>query len=95
MKIFLPKRFIKAVKINGSKRSVDTDGIHPTKIKHCGQQFQIVLLITLQEGKYDTFIKKPGNENYNCRPIASASYIGEYFEIEDPKPSRYSWNSDS
>ena len=77
-----------------SQKSVDNDGIHPLMLKHCGQQFRIILL-KLFNGVFSAekwpwmesnviLLQKAGKPNYNevgsFRPISISSYVGKLLE---------------
>ena len=77
-----------------ANKSADCDGIHPLMIKHCGEQFKILLFkifntsLLQQHWPWTNntviFLRKPGKSNYNItssyRPITISSYVGKLYE---------------
>ena len=74
---------------NGSNKSMDTDGVHPLMLKHCGHQFQMILFFLVNSafstGKWPwqkgnvTLIKKPGKERK--AGYSTGSYMLELISV--------------
>ena len=81
-------------KVKCSNKSMDSDGIHPLMLKHCGNQFPVILLklfngvLTNHTWPWNIgnviFLRKQGKPNYHntssFRPITITSYVGKTFE---------------
>ena len=81
-------------RLSTSAKSIDNDGIHPLMLKHCGNQFPIILFKLFNAVITSTiwpwsdgeviFLRKPGKTDYTLtssyRPITITSYMGKLLE---------------